>query len=255
MPDDAGLAIRSMQAEHLYMVKVPNLHNIAATLPYFHDGSVRNLEDAVAQMGRYQLGRELSADDIADITEFLKSLTGRPVGLALGSEINQLGRTTEPVPEPTPSELTHEQAYRAAASAMAPLFDKLLAEMQRLAADDSLHFDFVQAQHLELIRHARALQFPPSSVTDTERSCLSTESEALLSAVMALEWTIARFLQAQAMQGVLKAHLDTPAADSPPREEIEDLLGRYASVADQDLAKTAGAPISASAGKLLDCAL
>jgi cytochrome c peroxidase len=255
LTDDAGLATRTMQAEHLYMVKVPNLHNIAATLPYFHDGSVRNLEDAVALMSRYQLGRELNADDIADITEFLKSLTGRPVGLALGSEINHLGRTTEPVPEPTMPGVTHQQAYRAAAASMRPLFDKLLAEMQRLAEGEVQHFDFVQAQHLELIRHARALQYPPSSSTHTERSCLNAASDVLLEQVMALEWTIASYLQAQAMQGVLQAHLDRPAADSPPPEEVEDLLGRYASVAGRSLAETAEAPISASAGKLLDCAL
>ncbi|WP_169792324.1 cytochrome-c peroxidase [Pseudohongiella spirulinae] len=255
LPDDAGLATRTMRAEHLYMVKVPNLHNIAATLPYFHDGSVRQLEEAVSLMGRYQLGRELSAEDIADITGFLKSLTGRPVGLELGSEINQLGRTTEPVLESLPPERTHEQAYSAAAAAIEPLFDKLLAEMQRLAAGDVRHFDFVQAQHLELIRHARALQFPPSSSNNAKQSCLRAESEVLLTSVMALEWTIASYLQAQAMMGVLQAHLDTPAADSPDHAEIEDLLNRYANVADQSLAATADAAIRASAGKLLDCAL
>lgn len=255
LSDDAGLATRTMQAEHLYMVKVPNLHNIAATLPYFHDGSVRQLEEAVSLMGRYQLGRELSAENIADITEFLKSLTGRPVGLELGREINQLGRTTEPRLEPLPPEQTHEQTYRTAAAALTSIFEKLLAEMQRLEANEVSHFDFVQAQHLELIRHARALQFPPSSWTDTEQSCLIEASDILLERVMELEWTIASFLQAQAMLGVLQAHLDTPAADSPPREEIEDLLSGYTDVADQSLAATADAAIRASAGKLIDCAL
>lgn len=59
-----------------YVFKVPSLRNVALTHPYFHDGSVERLEDAVAVMSKYQLGRELSAQDIKLITQFLKTLTG-----------------------------------------------------------------------------------------------------------------------------------------------------------------------------------
>ena len=49
---------------------------MAVTPPYFHDGSVADLRDAVRIMAKLQLGRDVSADDIADIVAFLGSLTG-----------------------------------------------------------------------------------------------------------------------------------------------------------------------------------
>ncbi|MBU1236123.1 MAG: cytochrome-c peroxidase [Gammaproteobacteria bacterium] len=68
--------------EDRYVFKVPSLRNVAETAPYFHDGSVARLEAAVAIMGRYQLGRELSTSEIDLLVSFLKTLTGkRPAGL------------------------------------------------------------------------------------------------------------------------------------------------------------------------------
>ena len=52
------------------------LRNVAVTAPYFHDGSVNELKDAIRIMAKVQLGRDLSGDDIADIQAFLESLTG-----------------------------------------------------------------------------------------------------------------------------------------------------------------------------------
>lgn len=59
-----------------FIFKVQQLRNVAVTPPYFHDGSVAELKDAVRIMAKLQLGRDLSADDIADIVAFLESLTG-----------------------------------------------------------------------------------------------------------------------------------------------------------------------------------
>lgn len=61
----------------LHVFKVPSLRNIELTAPYFHDGTEPNLENAVKKMGRYQLGRDLPKEDIKEIAEFLKSLTGK----------------------------------------------------------------------------------------------------------------------------------------------------------------------------------
>jgi cytochrome c peroxidase len=47
------------------------------TAPYFHDGSVANLGDAVRIMAKVQLGKDLSAADVEAITAYLASLTGR----------------------------------------------------------------------------------------------------------------------------------------------------------------------------------
>jgi cytochrome c peroxidase len=60
-----------------YVFKVPILRNIEKTSPYFHDGSVPNLEEAVKIMGIVQLAKNLSASQVESLIYFLKSLTGR----------------------------------------------------------------------------------------------------------------------------------------------------------------------------------
>lgn len=62
--------------DDLYYFKVPSLRNIALTSPYFHDGSIEKLEDAVMKMAQHQLGRKLQKDEVEKIVLFLKSLTG-----------------------------------------------------------------------------------------------------------------------------------------------------------------------------------
>ena len=59
-----------------YFFKVPSLRNAAKTAPYFHDGSVPTLEKAVHLMGEHQLGRNLSDQEVLEITTFIRSLTG-----------------------------------------------------------------------------------------------------------------------------------------------------------------------------------
>lgn len=63
--------------------KVPSLRNVEVTPPYFHDGSAQSLEEAVIIMGRYQLGREFSSEDVKALTAFLKTLTGEWEGKRL----------------------------------------------------------------------------------------------------------------------------------------------------------------------------
>ncbi|TGK72733.1 cytochrome-c peroxidase, partial [Leptospira wolffii] len=58
--------------------KVPSLRNVSLTGPYFHDGSVQTLEDAVRQMGYYQLGKNFSADEVESLVIFLKALSDSP---------------------------------------------------------------------------------------------------------------------------------------------------------------------------------
>jgi cytochrome c peroxidase len=56
--------------------KVPTLRNVARTAPYFHDGSVPDLQQAVQLMAQYQCGVKLDKRKAALITDFLGSLTG-----------------------------------------------------------------------------------------------------------------------------------------------------------------------------------
>ncbi|WP_248879264.1 cytochrome-c peroxidase [Bradyrhizobium japonicum] len=57
-------------------VRVPSLRNVAATAPYFHDGSAATLEVAVRRMAAVQLDRTLSDDQVASLVAFLSTLTG-----------------------------------------------------------------------------------------------------------------------------------------------------------------------------------
>ena len=74
---DAGVKSVSGKDEDDHLFRVQSLRNVALTAPYFHDGSVKTLDEAVRVMAKTQLDTELSDEDTADIVEFLKTLTGK----------------------------------------------------------------------------------------------------------------------------------------------------------------------------------
>ncbi len=59
-----------------FKFKVPSLRNIAQTGPYFHDGSVQTLEEAVKLMATHQLGRDLDDAKVKSLVTWLKALNG-----------------------------------------------------------------------------------------------------------------------------------------------------------------------------------
>ncbi len=59
--------------------RVPILRNITQTSPYFHNGAIKDLEDAVDIMGKHQIGVHFSKKEIANIVAFLKTLEGKIV--------------------------------------------------------------------------------------------------------------------------------------------------------------------------------
>lgn len=73
---DAGLFEVTKNEADRYKFRTSMLRNIANTAPYFHDGSVANLTDAVHAMADLQLGAPLSATEADAIVAFLQSLTG-----------------------------------------------------------------------------------------------------------------------------------------------------------------------------------
>lgn len=74
---DKGKFLVSKKPEDMFVFRVPPLRNVALTAPYFHDGAVDTLDEAIALMGRHQLGREIPPADRKDIEAFLNSLTGK----------------------------------------------------------------------------------------------------------------------------------------------------------------------------------
>ena len=76
-PDiDEGRFTVTKNPDDKYVFKVPGLRNVAMTPPYFHDGSVDRLSDAVWIMAKVQLGKSLAAPQVESIVAFLASLTG-----------------------------------------------------------------------------------------------------------------------------------------------------------------------------------
>jgi cytochrome c peroxidase len=59
-----------------YLFKVPVLRNVAKTPPYFHDGSVDKLIEAISIMAKIQLGKDISEQQGEDLVKFLTTLTG-----------------------------------------------------------------------------------------------------------------------------------------------------------------------------------
>ncbi|NBO18516.1 MAG: hypothetical protein EBV03_04680 [Proteobacteria bacterium] len=80
---DLGRFNVTKKEEDKHFFKVPMLRNVAVTAPYFHDGKVKTLEQAVKLMSKYQLGEEFNDKDTKDVAAFLKSLTGTYKGVPL----------------------------------------------------------------------------------------------------------------------------------------------------------------------------
>ncbi len=74
-PDEGRFAVTKNESDK-YVFKVPILRNVEKTAPYFHDGSIDHLSDAVWIMGKVQLARELTKEQVGEIVTFLKALTG-----------------------------------------------------------------------------------------------------------------------------------------------------------------------------------
>ena len=73
---DSGRFGVTKDAKDLFVFKVPSLRNIDRTGPYFHDGSVASLNDAVRLMAHHQLNKELPPADVQSIVTWMGSLTG-----------------------------------------------------------------------------------------------------------------------------------------------------------------------------------
>ena len=75
--DDMGRAKETKKDGDKHLYRVPTLRNIGLTAPYFHNGKVNTLEEAVRIMGKVQLNKDLSKKEIASIVTFLgEGLTG-----------------------------------------------------------------------------------------------------------------------------------------------------------------------------------
>lgn len=84
-----------------HVFKVPSLRNVVETGPYYHDGSIAQLNEAVRLMARHQLGKELTDAQVAEIVAFLGSLTGTIDAAYIAEPAMLPSSRSTPAPDPT----------------------------------------------------------------------------------------------------------------------------------------------------------
>ena len=84
-----------------HVFKVPSLRNITETAPYFHDGKVATLDEAIRLMGKHQLGLNLEEREVSAIVEWLGSLTGRIPTEYIKPPLLPASTDQTPKPDPT----------------------------------------------------------------------------------------------------------------------------------------------------------
>ncbi len=236
---DLGLYSRTGRQQDQYVFKVPTLHSVANTGPWFHDGSIASLQQAVDQMARHQSGRYLENHDIDDIVSFLRALgdsvgligdcaVGGNYGVTLDCDVKRRSAdgdqaptaTTITLPDKDQLLVQHQDAYADALARARAAPQRITREMERIRSGDVAHYDFLQYEHIEMLRHARALSYPPADTSAEERIALLMQAEQWQDKAAQYELAIADYLRAHAVS--LNARLN-----------YQDLLRAFALGADE----------------------
>ena len=81
--------------------RVPTLRNVTKTAPYFHDGSIQDVQTAVRLMAQHQFGKQITEPEVKQIVTFLDALTGElPKSYIARPKLPASGPKT---PKPDPS--------------------------------------------------------------------------------------------------------------------------------------------------------
>ncbi|NCD13262.1 MAG: cytochrome-c peroxidase [Epsilonproteobacteria bacterium] len=78
------------------MVKTPTLRNITETAPYYHNGAIWTLKEAIQEMGSTQLGITINDAEAAKIETFLKALKGRKPAVTYPELPESTAKTPKP---------------------------------------------------------------------------------------------------------------------------------------------------------------
>ncbi|EYF08825.1 cytochrome-c peroxidase [Chondromyces apiculatus] len=98
---DFGRFDATKKDDDKFFFRVPSLRNIAKTGPYYHDGHIKTLEEAVDKMAWHQLNVKLKEGEMKSIVTFLNALTGDlPTDYIKKPELPKSGPKT---PKPDPS--------------------------------------------------------------------------------------------------------------------------------------------------------
>ena len=96
---DLGRFSETKQDVDKQVFKTPILRNVEKTAPYFHDGSVATLDEAVKLMANHQLAKDLSDAEVKSIVAFLASLTGDLPGVNIPKPYPSTAKTPKPNPK------------------------------------------------------------------------------------------------------------------------------------------------------------
>jgi len=222
---DDGLFGRTGREQDRHVFKVPTLHNVAATAPWLHDGSITSLQQAVDRMARHQSGRYLENQDIDDIVAFLRSLgdsqsmlgdcsASGSYGISMNCDMKSVATGVSQnhnlpraaLPETAAIEELHQTEYAAALNRTAEAPARITEEMQRIRSGQVAHYDFLQYEHIEMLRHARALSFPPVNLEAEQRDIMLSQAAEWQQSAEQYELIIADFLRTQAVAGSAKAN-------------------------------------------------
>ena len=94
----------------------------------------------------------------------------------------------------------HHQEYLAALHKVIDAKARLAHEMNRILLGHVSHYDFLQYEHIELLRFGRALAHPPAGIAESGRSEVVLQAANVLDAAEQIEWVIADFLRTYAQQ-------------------------------------------------------
>lgn len=98
LTSDLGRFEVTKNVEHKNHWRVPTWRNVALTAPYFHNGKVQTLDEAVRVMAKAQLDADLKDDQVKDIVAFLHALTGEFPKQTMPTLPPTMGKTQTPEP-------------------------------------------------------------------------------------------------------------------------------------------------------------
>lgn len=244
---DSGLFARTGREQDQHVFKVPTLHNVAFTGPWLHDGSITSLHQSVDRMARHQAGRYLENNDIDDIVAFLRSLgdslgmvgdcsVGGNYSVTMDCGMNQLdidsndSDDADSITLPDSAQLAqiHLEDYQTAVDRVAEASTRIAAEMQRIRSGEVAHYDFLQYEHIEMLRHARALSFPPADLDAAQHAAMLAEATHWQQSAEDYELVIADFLRSHATASGAKSNYQDLLRILSERadEKIMSLLAR-----------------------------